>query len=67
MANCKVCGKPVKSAPVFHERCFERVLESVSERIYEDYCRHSQGNKSAAALEELCSECPLNQLHQLCD
>ena len=66
MANCKVCGKSVRSAPIVHERCMKRVIEDVQKDMCDDYCRYTGEGFDKDALEEMCSSCPMNRLHQLC-
>ena len=39
MANCKICGKPVRSANVFHPGCWETVTHRMAETFCDEYCR----------------------------
>lgn len=32
MAKCKICGQPVRSAPVFHPACWETVTLGITVR-----------------------------------
>ena len=58
MANCKICGKPVVAANVFHGDC----LEGLAEQICEEYCRWPWECREQEELDVKCAACPLNRL-----
>lgn len=63
MAKCKFCGKPVKSAPVFHPACWEKRVITVMETFCDEYCRWPHEAKNQRDLIELhCSECVAAEL-----
>ena len=66
MPNCKICGKPVVAANVFHSACWEMEANKVAEKFCDNYCRFP---KEAANEEELqekhCDSCPLVKLLNL--
>lgn len=66
MANCKSCGKTVRSAPIAHERCTTRLIKEVSNDICDNYCRHARSEMNEDEVENICGNCPLNRLYQLC-
>ena len=66
MANCKVCGRVVRSAPVIHEGCITRVVREVSAEICDNYCGYAKDDMTPAMLDGICGGCPLNRLEQLC-
>ena len=39
MANCKICGKPVRCANVFHSACWETAAGKTIQTFCDDYCR----------------------------
>lgn len=60
MANCKICGRPVRSANVFHSTCWETTAEKMAETFCADYCRWPLECADQDSLEELhCSDCAL--------
>lgn len=63
MAKCKFCGKPVKSAPVFHAKCVEAKLMEAAQQMCDEYCRWPHEVKNQRDLSELhCSECAVAEL-----
>ena len=66
MANCKICGRPVRSANVFHSACWESVVKTMAETFCADYCRWPRGCTDQDSLDELhCSDCALVRLVNL--
>ena len=60
MANCKICGKPVHTANVFHAGCWETVTARMAEEFCDEYCRFPRETEDADSLQELhCDNCPL--------
>lgn len=58
MAKCKFCGRPVKSAPVWHAKCMEEKLMEAAQRMCDGYCRFAR-DLDADALVEQCLMCPM--------
>ena len=66
MANCKICGKPVRSAKVIHSACWETAAHRVVETMCDDYCRWPREIQDKESLEELhCNDCALLRLINL--
>lgn len=60
MPNCKICGKPVQSAPVHHPECWEKEVEAMAEIFCDNYCRHPLEHTNEDELQEQhCGCCPL--------
>ena len=60
MANCKLCGGPVRCAPVFHGACWEKAAHELAEKFCNDFCRWPSECEDSDSLAELhCDECPL--------
>ncbi len=63
MAKCKLCGKSVTIAPVYHPSCAGEILEQVVGELCDQYCYFAHELKSQVILEEeYCSCCPLIKL-----
>lgn len=58
MAKCKLCGKPVKSAPVWHAKCLEGRLMDAEQQMCDECCRFPR-ELDADELVEQCCMCPL--------
>ena len=66
MANCKICGRPVRCANVFHSACWEREAHKVAETFCDEYCRWPREYTDQDSLEELhCSDCVMIRLLNL--
>lgn len=66
MANCKICGRPVRSANVFHSACWETAATRTAEIFCSDYCRWSRECTDNDSLQDLhCSDCALVRLLNL--
>lgn len=39
MAKCKICGKAVVTAHVFHRECWQEEVEKLAQVFCDDYCR----------------------------
>lgn len=60
MAKCKICGQPVKAAPVFHPACWEAVTQRMTEEFCDEYCRFPREIEDTDSLHELhCDDCAL--------
>lgn len=60
MARCKICGQPVKAAPVFHPACWEAVTKRMTEEFCDEYCRFPREIEDTDSLRELhCDNCAL--------
>ena len=60
MANCKICGKPVRSANAFHSGCWEKAASDMEKTFCDEYCRFPREIEDADSLQELhCDSCPL--------
>lgn len=60
MAKCKICGQPVRSAPVFHPACWEAITHRMAEEFCDEYCRFPKEIEDADELQEQrCDHCPL--------
>lgn len=60
MANCKICGKPVQSAPVHHPECWMGEVEAMAEIFCDNYCRFPHIYHDKEKLQEQhCDCCPL--------
>ena len=60
MANCKFCGKPVKSAPIFHSDCWKAETSRMAEKFCDDYCRIPRECADEDELQEQhCNSCAL--------
>ena len=65
MANCKICGQPVRSAHVFHAGCWETVTSRIASEICDDYCRYAREIEDQDLLEQQCESCPVTRLLNL--
>lgn len=66
MANCKFCGRPVRSAKVFHSACWELEAEKALQIFCDDYCRWPRECPDEDSLQDLhCSGCALVRLVNL--
>ena len=66
MASCKICGKPVVAANVFHSACWESEASKVAEKFCDHYCRFPREAANEEKLHEAhCSKCPMAQLFNL--
>ena len=66
MANCKFCGRPVRSATVFHAACWELECEKVAQVFCDEYCRWPRECQDEDSLQDLhCSDCALVRLVNL--
>lgn len=60
MANCKICGKPVRCANVFHSACWETAAGKTIQTFCDDYCRWPRECANETELEEQhCDSCAL--------
>ena len=63
MAKCKICGKAVVTAHVFHRECWQDEVEKLAQVFCDDYCRWPREVKDRRDLIELhCSECVVAEL-----
>lgn len=63
MANCKFCGQPVRTAPVFHPACWQTQCHAVAVDFCDNYCRwplEIADEDELAALH--CDSCALIRL-----
>ena len=66
MANCKICGRPVRCAPVFHASCWETAAGKTLSEFCDDYCRWPREIQDEESLQELhCDNCALVRLVNL--
>ena len=42
-------------------------LEKITEKFCENYCKFSQECKDQNELDDICDECPMNELTELLD
>lgn len=60
MANCKLCGKPVRSAHVIHSACWEREAYELAEIFCDQYCKWPEQCSGEEQLQEQhCDACAL--------
>ena len=60
MANCKICGKPVVAANVFHSACREHEANKMAEEFCDNYCRFPLEAANEEELhEQHCDSCPM--------
>ena len=60
MANCKFCGRPVRSAKVFHSACWELEAEKALQIFCDDYCRWPDGcDDIGEMVQQHCRDCVL--------
>ena len=63
MANCKICGGPVKTANMFHSACWETAAHKIAEEFCDNYCRWPRECPDQDSLEEFhCAECPMARM-----
>ena len=67
MANCKCCGKPVRIANVYHSACAEKLIDTVTQKMCDDYCRLARDPDISQEdlFDYYCSSCPLGKLEVL--
>ena len=66
MPNCKICGKPVVAANVFHSACWESEANKVAEEFCDNYCRFPRDAKDDEILHKAhCDNCALVRLLNL--
>ena len=59
MANCKICGQPVRSGNVFHPACWETSTARIASEICDDYCRYAREIGDQDLLDQQCERCPV--------
>ena len=60
MANCKFCGRPVRSAKVFHSACWELEVEKALQIFCDDYCRWpDECDDIGEMVQQHCRDCVL--------
>lgn len=60
MANCKFCGKPVKTARVQHRECLIAAAASMFQIFCDDFCKWPSLYEDEEQMhEQRCSECPI--------
>lgn len=64
MAKCKFCGKPVKSAPVFHAKCMKAKMMEAAQQMCDEYCRFAR-ELDADELVEQCLICPMVEVVEM--
>lgn len=65
MANCKICGKPVRRAKVFHSACWETEAGKVAEKFCDEYCRFPREELTEEEFQRHCDDCALVRLLNL--
>ena len=65
MPNCRLCGKPVDSSPVFHDKCLTELINSVKCQICDNYCRIPHMGLAPVDMEAACEHCPLDRLDKI--
>lgn len=66
MPKCKICGQPVRAAPVMHPACWESKAEDVISEFCDDFCHGPVVSEDEGVLEEnYCSRCPVTRLPEL--
>ena len=60
MANCKICGRHVRSAKAIHAACWETVANEVAEEFCAKHCRWPRECPDEGTLyEKHCNDCVL--------
>lgn len=60
MANCKICGLPVRVAPVFHTGCWQKAADDMAADFCDNYCHWPYVCEDSESLQELhCDDCPM--------
>ena len=63
MANCKFCGKPVRTAPVYHKKCVTERMDKLTDEVCKTVCRYRPQFKDEDELiEQHCLYCPLVEI-----
>lgn len=66
MPNCKICGKPVVAANVFHSACWQAKAYKMAEEFCDNYCRFPLEAANEEELhEQHCDSCPMAKLLSL--
>lgn len=66
MANCKICGKPVRAEKVMHSACWEKASNEIAEVFCSEYCRWPRECQDEDSLHEFhCDSCVMIQLLNL--
>ena len=47
MAKCKICGKAVVTAHVFHRECWQEEVEKLAQVFCDNYCRASAPTRTS--------------------
>lgn len=60
MAKCKICGKAVVTAHVFHRECWQEEVEKLAQVFCDNYCRWPRECPNQDELEDKhCDSCDL--------
>lgn len=60
MAKCKICGKTVVTAHVFHRECWQEKVEKLAQVFCDNYCRWPRECPNQDELEDKhCDSCDL--------
>lgn len=62
--KCKLCGQPIKAAPVFHTECWEKEVQAFREKFCDEYCKFPY-ELEYEALVDKCEHCPMARLIEL--
>lgn len=65
MANCKICGKPVRAARVIHAACWEKAADEIAQVFCDEYCHWPREAEGEEDLDRHCDSCRLIQLLNL--
>lgn len=63
MAKCRICGRSVTSAPMYHKKCVTERLDALTDEICKDVCRHRREIPDEWDLiNGHCLTCPLVEI-----
>ena len=63
MAKCRICGRSVTSAPMYHKKCVTERLDKLTDEVCKNICRYRPLCKDEDELiEQHCLYCPLVEI-----
>ncbi len=66
MAKCRICGRTVTAAPMYHRKCVTERLDKLTDEVCKGICRHAaEGLSEQEMVDRYCLMCPLVEILEL--
>ena len=66
MAKCRICGRAVTSAPMYHRKCVTERLDKLTDEACKDICRYTAEKLNERDMvDSYCLMCPLVEILEL--